>query len=306
MTVLEERDDIEVELDDQLEDEGAPDEGPSQPGRRVDLVFLGAVLTAVGLSLILFLAYVYAFTGYKQTLAQHRLLNQFTTPAGSVPLSGKLPPDGAPAAILRIPALGLKQVVIQGTTAAETAQGPGTLSSAARPGTIGNAVIIGRLTTAGAPFAKLGELRKGDKITLVSGLGTFDYVVRRSGVASKGQRDPASPVNHAQLTLITEASPLSSSSERYVVADLKGGAGAAPKAKHRPVLSTLGLAGDPSALVPSILLGILYVAVLVGSIWSYHRYRSHLWTVYLLSTPILLAVALWWFENLYLLLPASY
>ena len=91
-----------------------------------------------------------------------------------------------------------------------------------------------------------------------------------------------------------------------MVADLKGGAGVAPKAMHRPVPSTLGLAGDPSAVLPSILLGVLYLVVLVGSIWSYRRFRGQLWTVYLLSTPILLAVALWWFENLYLLLPASY
>jgi hypothetical protein len=167
-------------------------------------------------------------------------------------------------------------------------------------------VIIGRLSSSGAPFARLSELRRGDSISLITGLGHFRYVVTRTGVATEGQRDPASPLNRAQLTLITEASPLSNSSERYVVADLKGGAGAAPKAKHRPVTSTLGLAGDPSAVVPSILLGLLWVVVLVGTIWSYRRYRRNLWTVYLLSTPILLAVALWWFENLYLLLPASF
>src|ERR1035438_1761732 len=102
---------------------------------------------------------------------------------------------------------------------------------------------------------------------------------------------------------MTEQAPLSSSTT-YVVAKLMTAPGAAAKPKHKPGAADLGFAGDPSALLPSVLLGVLYTLSIVATVLAYRRHRAQVWTVYVLSTPILLALALWWFENLYLLLPA--
>lgn len=273
--------------------------------KKFDWLSLGLTCTVLGLSLILFLVYVMFFTTLRQERSQHQMLNIFTSSAGAVPLSGKQPANGTPAAVLSIPSLNLRQLVLQGTTAVDTAQGPGILTNAARPGTIGNAVIIGRKDTAAAPFAHIDELRKGQSFYLASGLGKFHYVVTKFGVVSPGQVNPASPVNHAQLTLVTSSSPMSSSNVYYVVGRQLTKPGAVAKVHQAPSADELGLAGYPGAVAPSILLGILYVALIAGTMVSYRRYRAHMWTIYVLTTPIILAVALWWFESLYLLLPAS-
>jgi len=269
------------------------------------LVELGLILTVLGLSMLLFFLYVFNFTNLSEARAQRQLLNVFTTSAGAVPLSGKLPPNGAPAAILSIPELKLRQVVVQGTTSTETAKGPGVMTQAARPGTIGNAVIIGRKLTAGAPFGNIDLLRAGDRFTLESGLGKFHYVVENFGVTTPGHLDPVSPINKPQLTLVTADQPLSSSKMYYVVARQLTEPGSAPKPKKKPSTPYLGFAGDPQALLPSILLGALYLISVVATVIAYRRFRKQLWTVYVLSTPIVLAIALLWFENLYRLLPAT-
>ena len=282
------------------------DAAPKPPRRKVDLLVPGLVLTVLGLTLVLFFAYALSFSGFKeQRAAQRQLLNIFTTPQGAVPLSGKLPPNGAPAAILSIPEIHVHQVVLQGSAPAQTAQGPGIMTGTARPGTIGNAVIIGRSLTGGAPFGQLKHLTVGDKLTLASGLGKFSYVVIKHGTAHPGQIDPASPVNHPELTLVTADAPLSSNVQYYVVARQLTAPGAAARPHVKPKTVELGLAGDPNAVLPTILIGILYLALLAGTVVAYRRYRSQVLVIYLLTTPIILAAAFWWFQTAYLLLPSS-
>ena len=280
-------------------------EETKKPRRKVDLLVPGLILTVLGLTLVLFFAYALSFSGFKEKRAQRQMLNVFTTPAGAVPLSGKLPADGTPAAVLTISKIHLDQIVVQGSGPAQTANGPGLMTGTARPGTIGNAVIIGRSLTGGKPFANLHELKVGDKLTLASGLGKFHYKVSKTGYAKPGQIDPASPVNHAELTLVTANDPLSNNIQYFVVARQTTAPGVATKPHHKPTTIQLGLAGDPNALVPSILLGLLYVAGLVATVLAYRRYRSKALVIYILTTPIILAIAFWWFQNLYLLLPSS-
>ena len=280
-------------------------EGAAKPRRKIDLLIPGLILTVLGLTLVLFFAYALSFSGFKEQRAQRQMLNIFTTPAGAVPLSGKLPPDGTPAAVLRIPKIHLHQIVLQGSGPAQTAKGPGLMTGTARPGTIGNAVIIGRSVTGGKPFADLHELKVGDRLSLASGLGKFHYRVAKTGYAKPGQIDPASPVNHAELTLVTANAPLSNNIQYYVVARQTTAPGAAAKPHHKPTTIELGLAGDPHAVLPSILLGLVYLAALIGTVIAYRRFRSKALVIYVLTTPIILALAFWWFQNLYLLLPSS-
>jgi sortase A len=295
-------DSVEASVDDELvSDETLIDAG----SRGAKMLAAGLVLSVVGLTLVLFFVYVFVFTGIRASRAQHQLLEVFTTPAGAVPLSGKQPPNGYPAAVLTIPAIKVRQLVLQGSTAAQTAQGPGIMSQAARPGTIGNAVIVGRRTTAGGPFAHLDELKVGDRIELASGLGKFTFVVRHSGTATPGRLSPATPVNRPQLTLVTASSTSGGTGLFYVVAKQQTAPGVAAKPRQKPTAADLGLSGDPAAVMPSIVLGVLYVALIAASVLAYLRFRRQVWTVYVLTTPIILAAALWWFGYLYLLLPST-
>ena len=281
-----------------------PEETPAQRRARYRRTS-GLGLLTLGLCLLLFLAYLFAFTGLQQQRKQRELLNVFTTPAGAVPLSGAVPAAGQPAAILTIPALHLHQVVVQGTTPSDLAAGPGVMPATARPGTKGNSVIAGRRYTSGAPFGHLNELRPGNHLLLITGLGRFHYVVvSKPHIAVPGNLDPVSPKHRAQLTLITAAS-VSGSSRLFVVAHLISAPAASKRATHPPTATELGLAGDPSAVGPTIIWGAILALVLLASFIAYGRARRQIVAVYVLTTPIILAVALMFYAQLYQLLPST-
>lgn len=265
---------------------------------------VGFSLLTIGACFLLFLGYLFAFTGFQEQRIQRQLLNVFETPAGAVPLSGRVPADGQPAAVLEIPTIHLTQVVVQGTTAGDLMKGPGIVPNTARPGTKGNAVIAGRRYTGGAVFSKLSQLVPGDRITLINGLGKFHYRVEYYSTASPGQRSPVSPVKRGQLTLLTSQS-LAGTGLFFVVAPLVSPAGSAPRPAHPPTVVEQGLSGDPGAWGPTILWGLLLALCLIGSFMAYGRAKERVWTIYLLTVPIVLAVALEWFSFVYRLLPAT-
>jgi sortase A len=179
------------------------------------------------------------------------------------------------------------------------------MPNTALPGTKGNSVIAGRRSTAGAPFANLPSLRPGNEIVVVTGLGKFTYRVVAVGTAVVGRVDPISPTAHARLTLVTSDPPILATGRVYVEAKLTSPAATAPLPRRPPAISQRGLSGDPAAILPAIVWGILFTASLFVAIAFYRRWRDQIWAVYLLSTPIVLAIALGFFENLYRLLPAT-
>jgi sortase A len=265
----------------------------------------GLVLSALGLCLVLFVAYVFVFTGLQEARAQHLLLEQFTGPArANIELSQHLK-EGQPAALLEIPEIGVHLVVVKGTSATDLTSGPGLMSNTALPGTQGNSVIAGRRSTGGAPFGRLGDLHRGDEITVVTGLGKFDYKVTRVGTATSGQVDPISPTSGPRLTLVTSDPPLLATGRLFVVGRLVSPAARAPIPATPPTQSQRALAGDSSAIVPAIFWGLVLVGFLFFTIAAYRRWADQVWTVYLLSTPVMLAIALLFFECLYRLLPAT-
>jgi hypothetical protein len=83
------------------------------------LLRIGLVVSTAGLCLLLFLVYVYGFSGLQEHRAQRGLLNQFTAASRVSILSAKVPPEGRPAGVLTIPAIGLSVVVVEGTTATD-------------------------------------------------------------------------------------------------------------------------------------------------------------------------------------------
>ena len=266
---------------------------------------VGLVLSALGLCLVLFVAYVFVFTGLQESRAQHLLLEEFTGPTrANIELSEHLK-EGEPAALLEIPAIGVHQVVVKGTSATDLTAGPGLMANTALPGTEGNAVIAGRRSTGGAPFGNLGELHSGNQITVVTGLGKFEYKVFKVGTVSAGQVDPISPTSSARLTLVTSDPPILATGRLFVIAHLTSPAARAPLPANPPTQSQRALTGDSSAVLPSIFWAAVLVAFLFFTTAAYRRWADQVWTVYLLSTPVMLAIALLFFENLYRLLPAT-
>ena len=237
---------------------------------------------------------------------------------GGVHLPTQAPQAGDPVGILAIPLLHLNQVVVEGTQSSQTVSGPGHVPGTAGLGQPGNSAIVGRNAAFGGPFAKLDQLRPGDKILTASVEGQSVYVVRSvrtvvlaepaatsgTGTASTSQFSGGSagtsptagtvsptvlygPTVHDQLTLVTSSSivPWNSSHALVVVARMVGKPFVpTPQGALSP--SGYGNSGDSGAWSLLILTLIGLGLTAVGSIYIYRRSSTR--SAYLLTTAPLL------------------
>jgi sortase A len=79
---------------------------------------------------------------------------------------------------LQIPKLGISQIVVEGIASNYTQLGPGHVPGTVLPGQAGESDIVGRRTTFGAPFYRIGSLVAGDliKVTTVEGPAVYKVV----------------------------------------------------------------------------------------------------------------------------------
>src|SRR5207237_128537 len=124
-------------------------------------------------------AFLFGGTALMHSRYQRALRNEFrrndlnltlppTTKTDSTGAVSVLPiPSGTAVALLHIPRLGVNEVISEGTKSSNTLRGPGHLTATPLPGQLGNAVVIGRHSTGGAPFADLRALHPGDHFSFV-------------------------------------------------------------------------------------------------------------------------------------------
>ncbi len=88
-----------------------------------------------------------------------------------------VPPEGAAAGRILIPAIGVDKTYVQGVGRDDLRKGPGHYPQSPFPGQAGNAAIAGHRTTYGAPFFDLDQLVPGDEIIVETLQGRFSYLV---------------------------------------------------------------------------------------------------------------------------------
>ena len=175
------------------------------PAARRVLLPAAALSIAAGLGLLGYTGYQVWDPGARQAQSQliERLHEQWaghpaaargTAPGGTAPggtAPGGTEPGGTaaakpielvtgrPFALLRIPAFGAQWrfAVVEGTTLAQLAEGPGHVPGTQLPGEPGNFAVAAHDITAGNPFLHLGSLRKGDGIAVTTVNGTYQYRV---------------------------------------------------------------------------------------------------------------------------------
>ncbi|MGF1666497.1 MAG: sortase [Acidimicrobiia bacterium] len=131
--------------------------------------------------------------------------------------------EGEPFAAIRIPLIGVEQVIYAGIDRETLQLGPGHFPGTALPGQPGNAVLSGHRTTYGRPFFDLDLLQPGDTIDVETAVGIHTYTVRESLVVTPFDVWVAEPKDGAWLT-ITTCHPRFSARERLVVfAELTAG-----------------------------------------------------------------------------------
>jgi sortase A len=184
----------------------------------------------IGVIIILFAAYQLWGTAVLEHHSQSQLALQFKKATGTTPSDDRpfgllasnrrapAPPEGSVTAQLRIPAIGVDQFVVEGTSTGDLEKGPGHYRGTAVPGQAGNVAVAGHRTTFGAPFNRLDELGPGDRITLTTTAGeTLTYTVSRlPRIVSSSNVAVLNDFGDDRLTL-TSSNPKYSAAERLVV-----------------------------------------------------------------------------------------
>lgn len=182
---------------------------------------LGTLLVAGGLLTIAWTLVVWAwkdpFTTLYTAWEQHRLADRYEQRVAALDLDfGALRPEDDTASLptaqrrelaavarryrsllregdalgrIEVPRLDVELVVVEGTSAATLRKGPGRHRSTFLPGEGRLIYVAGHRTTYGAPFARLDQLRAGDRVVLEVPYGRFEYRVTRSIVVRADQTE---------------------------------------------------------------------------------------------------------------------
>ncbi|MGW2820105.1 sortase [Streptomyces sp. NPDC001443] len=251
---------------------------------RGGLLSLAALLLGITAQLLL-------LSGAQEHSAQQTAFDELrnrlalgTAPVAQTDQQGDLLTPGSPLALIKVPSLGLQQVVLEGTDSTVLTGGPGHRRDTPLPGQAGTSVLMGRAAAYGAPFGRLAELAEGDRITVITGQGKATYEVldvRRAG-------DPAPAqvaAGEGRLVLVTATGPrFMPGGLLRVDADLVSAAFPTPAAVVRP--GTLPEAEQPLARPagvpwPLVLWLQALLAAAVAAVWAWHRWGRHqTWIVF--------------------------
>jgi sortase A len=300
--------------------------------RRV-LAVVGKVLIGAGVFLLLFTAYQIWGTAWQESHTQSQLRTTLvqetdnqriqralaeaaaldklpTGPAVTAAHTGD-PAEGAPIGDIRIPSIGVNQVVVEGTNTPDLRKGPGHYIGTPMPGQVGNASIAGHRTTYGHPFYNLDGVKKGDAIVVTTLQGIFVYDTVSSQVVSPSDSKVIANVPADWLTLTT-CNPRFSASTRLIVhaqlahSQLFQNSGL-PAARLATKTKSNDLAGDTNVtLTDAVLWGLLVAAVLVATLLVAHRFRRQRWLAYGVGTVGVLVLLWFFFGAVSPLLPASF
>lgn len=279
------------------------------------LRFAGVTITLLAVAILGFVGYLYFLSGVQEARAQTTLYARMQGELGAAvaPVGPAIPGHpaqpaslaavpGDPVALLDIPAIGIRNmVIVQGTSPENLTLGPGHLRNTPLPGQAGIAVVFGRRATFGGPFSDVPLLRKGDLITTTTGQGQARYQV--IGISASSKPVPFSEIPN-QILLVTADSRIAPA--HYVEVEAKLVTSAFPESGYLPSAgpAEVALGRDSYALIPAMAWAIaLAAAALLGSVAAARWAR---WPAWLVAVPIILAIVWNLYEALSALLPNLY
>jgi sortase A len=213
-----------------------------EPRRPSVLEVLGKLLLSMSAGVLLFLGWNLWGTNVLAGQEQKALVEVFDSqpaffkvdPGEDAP--ALVPPEdfeprvGKPVFRLRVPAIGVDEIAVEGVATEQLDVGPGhyptcrkgvhktlcTPWDSAFPGEDGRVVISGHRTTHGAVFWDLDKLRRGDRIITETKWGTFTYVIEKRRIVPESSRRIVIPGNRAEVVLTT-CHPKFSAAQRLIV-----------------------------------------------------------------------------------------
>lgn len=213
------------------------------------------------------------------------------TPLGQLGVDETLVPNGTPIAVMEIPKLQLREVIVQGTTSADLAEGPGHRRDTVYPGQQGTSVIMGRQATYGGPFGGLARLIPGDTITVTTGQGEQEFEV--FGIRRDGDLLPAPLADdEGRIELITaDGIPLAPGGSLHIDAELTSDLQETPSPVFTEAVldpAERAMASDSSSLFPTVFWFQWLVIAAIGLRWA--RARWGRWQTWIVAVPLLLGL----------------
>jgi sortase A len=122
---------------------------------------------------------------------------------------------GDAVARLRIPRLGLNEVIVNGTDTDSLKRGPGRYLKSGMPGEGELVYVAGHRTTYGAPFSRIDKLRKGDRVFVELPYATIEYAITGHRIVESTETSVLESKGIEQLAL-QACHPRFFASHRYI------------------------------------------------------------------------------------------
>ncbi|PJJ64980.1 LPXTG-site transpeptidase (sortase) family protein [Compostimonas suwonensis] len=275
------------------------------------MILVRGFVAMIAILLLGFSVNLLVLSHLQHAVAQQNLFNTFrieladaTAPVSEGTVHDTLVADGAPVALIDIPSIGLREIVVEGTSSGTLTAGPGHRRDTVLPGQAGMSVIMGRAAAYGGPFSRLAELAPGETFQVTTGQGEHVYEV----VGLRYAGDPTLPspkAGEGRLMLQTARGPAYiPTGVEYVDARLVTPAEPAGRRQTTFVAlppSNLAMATDTSTVWALAFALQLLIAAEVAAVWSYRRFGARkIWIVFV---PVFVLSGLWVADQVTRLLP---
>jgi len=268
-----------------------------EPNARLELG--GLTLTTVGLLTVAFLVQILVLSPIFYVRQQQVMFDEFryelanaTAPVGQVDQNDLLIPAGQPVAVVKIAAINVDAVVVEGTSSGTLMSGIGHRRDTPLPGQYGVSVLYGRQFTFGGPFGRIGELKPGAQIHVTTGQGISTYSVY--DIRWTSDPLPKSITSGGRLTLVSAAGiPFLPNTVVRVDAKLMS----EPKTTPAQMFSIESLdeaeaplAGDPRGWTQLALILIFTSALVIAMAYSLRLWGPR--QTWVVASPLLLALGI--------------
>ena len=179
--------------------------------RSLSLVSVLLFLGGIGL-----LAFPFA-TNMWQDRVQKRLTRQIVSPELQQAYRERKVETGDSLTRIKIPAIGVDTVVVEGVTPSALRAGAGHYPQTALPCEIGNVAIAGHRTTFGKPFSNVDQLKSGDTIELITPLGSCMYRMDKDPWVVPPTEMSVLDAADDKVVTLTTCHPKGSAAQRLIV-----------------------------------------------------------------------------------------